>query len=195
MKKSMLVLFAALFLIAALTACGEGENQDVETVDLACCATGIAVRPTALLGANSATYVSDDFIMTLNSDKLNYRRRDTIRIWGTLEYVGENETIKISHGCPFMVFSLTGNGFDLYGFQFHISTSSVLERGMVYRFDYQKTVSWDPRAPDAEFWENFANEPDLRLPRGEYTVTLTGSFSHSRKSSDDMIAELTITVR
>ena len=166
----------------------------LEIVDLGCCATNIVVRETPLLGINSVTYKSDDFIMTLNSDRKVYAATDVINIWATLEYIGDYDAVEIWHGCPFMVFSISDGGrFNLGGITFDILDSSVLQRGRAYHFDYQKSGAWDGDAPDAEFWENFFREPDLMLPEGEYTIILRGSFKVLNRESG-LVAELPITV-
>lgn len=186
--------------VDAVTSIGEGNNT--ETVDLGCCVTGIVVRETALLGANSVTQANNDFIMTLNSDKLTYNTTDIIRIWGTLEYVGDNDTIEIWSGCPFMLFSISGGhdidfGGVLGGATVDVLVSSVLERGRVYHFDYQKSGGWSTDDPNAEYWENFFGEEDLLLPVGEYTITLNGGFSLSERilgSESGLSTELRIVV-
>ena len=73
---------------------------------------------------------------------------------------------------------------------------TVLEKGVVYHFDYQKNVSWDADAPEASFWENFAYEKDLLLPAGEYTVILDGAFTLDRtgKNHSELLCELNILV-
>jgi len=84
-------------------------------VDLGCCVKNTMVRETALLGSNTITHNNNGFIMTLNSDKKVYKTTDIINIWGTLEYIGDNDFIEIWHGCPFMLFSISdGNKFDYW---------------------------------------------------------------------------------
>jgi hypothetical protein len=157
------------------------------------------VQPTATIGANSVTQITDNFIITLNSDKEIYTAADIIHIWGTLEYIGETDTIEIWHSCPFMLFSISdGNDFNIYGMTVDILASSVLQRGRVYHFEYQKSGGWSASDPDAEFWENFFNDPDLRLPAGEYTITLHGGFGLAERipdSSSGLMVSLTITVK
>jgi hypothetical protein len=167
-------------------------------VNLGCCVRNIMVQPTAIIGANSVTQTTDNFVMTLNSDKGIYTTSDIINIWGTLEYIGESDTIEIWHGCPFMLFSISdGNDFNIEGWVVDILASSVLQRGRVYHFEYQKSGFWSADDPDAEFWENFFNEPDLKLPPGEYTITLHGGFGFTERISDSpsgLAVSLTITV-
>jgi len=178
------------------------EYQGVDRVELGCCMTNIAVRDTAVIGANSAIHSNNDFIMTLNSDKHVYSTTDIIKLWGTLEYVGGDDTITIYSSCPFMLFSITGG----YDFDFgrvmgtitaDLLVESVLESGRVYHFDYQKTGGWSLDDPDAKYWELFFSEEDLLLPVGEYSIILIGGFSLSERiigSESGLRVELTIVV-
>ena len=213
MKKLAILLTIALLL--TLAGCDspieeiepqpQGEADvlsSLETVDLGCCVTDIGISETVVLGANSVIYVYNDFIMTLNSDRHIYSTADVIRIWGTLEYVGDYDSIEIWHGCPFMIFSISGGdefdfGMALGGAVIDILASSVLERGIVYHFAYQKSGGWSADDPHAEFWEAFFSEPDLLLPAGEYTIVLSGGFSLSERvlgSESGLRAELNIRV-
>jgi len=192
-----------LFLTAQERLLENGGNLDAERVDLGCCVTEIAVRDTALLGENSVTYTSDDFVMTLNSDRYTYSATDIIIIWGTLEYVGDNDTIEIWHGCPFMLFRTEGGkeidfGSVMGTFTASVLVSSVLEKGRVYHFDHQKSGGWGADDPNAEYWANFFSTKDLFLPEGEYTITLRGAFGlteRTQESASGLIAELRIEVK
>ena len=212
MKKLFTLLAAVLFLALTLAGCGNagtGDDSETaprretiifsgwETVDLGCCATNIPVRETALLGANSVTHAYNDFVMTINADSHTYSTADIINIWGTLEYVGDNDTIQIDHGCPFMYFTISGGDeieFDLDVIVVAVLISSVLEQGRVYHFEFQKNGAWDADDPNAAFWESFFDEEDLILPAGEYTIALHGGFSVPGGSDSGLRAELTITV-
>jgi len=174
-------------------------SQDAEIVDLGCCVKDVEVRESARIGANSVTHINNDFIMTLNSNKHTYSTDDTIKIWGTLEYVGDNNTVRIWHSCPFMAFTIAGGKFGLGmgGFSFLILTSSVLESRRVYHFEYQKNGVWNDDDPNAKYWEDFVSEEDLFLPAGEYTITLSGDFGLSERVSENesgLKAELGIVV-
>jgi len=177
------------------------ENS-IERVDIGCCDTDIEVRETALIGANTATHENNDFIMTLNSDKRMYSTNELITIWGTLEYTGDDDEIEIWSGCPLMSFQIAGgNEHDfsasMGGLTVDILISSVLERGKVYHFDFQKSGGWNESDEDVEFWENFFSEEDLFLPEGEYTITLIGGFGLTERVSDnpsDLRTEINIVV-
>jgi len=178
------------------------EYQNAERVDLGCCVTDIVVLKQALVGVNSATHVNNDFIMTLNTDSHIYSPTDVIRIWGTLEYTGDNNSVEIWHSCPFMIFSIAGGneldfGSVMSGFRVDILVTSVLKKDGVYHFEYQKSGGWSADDPNVEYWENFFNEKDLVLPVGEYTITLNGDFGFSERVTDSasgLSAELSFVV-
>jgi hypothetical protein len=129
---------------------------------------------------------TDVFELNLFSDKEVYKTTDAIQIWATLEYVGDYDTIKIWHSLPYILFLITdGDGFNIGGIQMSVLTSSILEKGEIYHFDFQKSGAWDSCDPDASFWEAFFNETDLFLPAGEYTITVKGDFYLTDKVEGD----------
>ena len=176
--------------------------KEAKRVDLGCCVVEVAVRDTPLIGANSVKHITSDFVMTLNAEGHTFNTSDAIRIWGTLEYIGENDVIEIWRGCPFMLFSIGGGGkIDftdiVVGYQFLLQTSSVLERGRVYHFEFQKSGGWSQEDPNAEFWENFFAQEDLVLPAGEYVIALRGEFrltKNTPEGASGLFAELKISV-
>jgi hypothetical protein len=174
-------------------------KQDAEIVDLGCHVTGIAVRDAAIIGPNTVFHTNNDFIMTLNSDKHTYDSTDIIKIWGTLEYVGDDDAITIYSSCPFMLFSIAGGDFGsgMGASAADVLVTSVLERGRVYHFEYQKSGGWSADDPNAENWERFFSESDLLLPAGEYTFTLSGGFSMSDRiigSESKLLCDLRIVI-
>jgi len=221
MKNVLLIFALSIFAFTLFTGCGDLFSRDIydapddspainlhltqdeKRVDLGCCVNNILIRDTALIGNNSISVTANDFIMTLNSDKNFYSPTDIINIWGTLEYIGDKNAIEIWSGCPFMQFSISG-GFDEYdfnsalgGFQVDVLVSSTIEKGKVYHFEYIKSGGWDGDSPEAAFWTNFFNEKDLMLPKGEYTITLTGAFGFTEnvvKSDVGLKTEFIITV-
>ena len=202
-KTSMLVL--ALCLVIPFAARMGGMRQGEKIVDLGCCITGIVARRTPLLGENTAAHANNGFVLTLNSDRHVYSTTDAINIWAALEYTGSRRGTKIWHDCPFMIFSISGGdgiwfGGIFFGFRFHCQATSVLERGRVYHFDYQKGGIMFPEDPGIEYWNHFFDEGELLLPPGEYTITVLGNFYLSDwvdwadRDKSGLMAEITIVV-
>lgn len=149
--------------------------------------------------ANSVSLTRNDFEMNFFSDKKIYKSTDKIKIWATLKYVGNKDTIRIWHSIPYIIFSITdGKEFNTETSVYTILTSTVLEQGKVYHFNYQKSGGWSKDSPNATFWENFYKEKDLHLPVGEYTVTVRGAFSLTEnivESNSELLCKLKIEVK
>jgi len=136
------------------------------------------------------------FEMRLFSDKKEYRTNEKIRLWATLEYIGNKDSIQIWHGGGFMLFYITdGEDFNLEPIITLPLLSTTLERGRVYAFDYYKSGGWGTDDPKADFWEQFFKEQDLFLPQGNYTITLRGAFSLTPTGRDiDLTCKINIIV-
>ncbi|MCL2507887.1 MAG: hypothetical protein FWF05_01785 [Oscillospiraceae bacterium] len=141
---------------------------------------------------------SNDFEMLLFSDKQVYKTTDAIQIWATLEYKGGGPAVKIWHGKPYIVFSITdGKDFNAEGMVLTLLISTVLKKGKVYRFDYKKSGGYGEDDLDADFWKSFYAEKNLFLPVGEYTVSVSGAFSLTETVTDShsgLLCELKIKV-
>ena len=141
---------------------------------------GCSTKDGKLVAGNSTNCNSGDFEMNLYSDKKEYNVNDKINIWGTIKYVGEQSSITIYSGEPFMVFSITnGKNFNSMGTALTILKTTTLVKDKLYHYDYVKSGGFDADAPDADFWEKFYKEKDLYLPADEYTIILKGDFSLS----------------
>ena len=153
MKKWFAILLA---LVLGLSACGEGNTAEPEVP-----------------GVGKA----NGFELRLYTDKESYTTREEIRIWATLEYKGEADTVTIWHGRPYITFSISdGKDFQTGGMVSTILNSTTLERGVVYQFDYVKSGAYGEDDPDADFWREFYQTETLKLPAGTYTVTVNGDF-------------------
>lgn len=134
----------------------------------------------------SSTCTANDFVLKLFADKASYTTDETIQIRATLEYAGEKDTFTIWHGLPYISFSLTdGADFNVNGMILTVLTSTDLNKGQIYEFDYVKSGGFSADDPNAEFWEKFYQEEDLKLPAGTYTVSVRGAFSLSEDVVND----------
>ncbi|MBQ8238305.1 MAG: M56 family metallopeptidase [Oscillospiraceae bacterium] len=125
----------------------------------------------------SSSAMANGFEIKLYADQDTYTTDDEIKIWATLEYQGAGDTITIWHGDPYLTFSLSDGGdFNSGGLVHDILTSTTLQKGEVYRFEYAKSGGYSVNDSDADFWESFYQDPQLHLPAGTYTVSVNGLF-------------------
>jgi hypothetical protein len=117
-------------------------------------------------------------------DKLEFSTEEKIDFLATLEYIGEEETIKIQHGIPYIDFLISdGKDFNIGGTVLTVLAVSTLNNGEIYAFPYKKSGGYSEDQPDAQFWREFFSQKDLYLPAGSYTVTLRPSFDIQLPSS------------
>ena len=123
----------------------------------------------------------NDFELNIFSDAKVYADTDIIKIWATFEYTGNENAVTIWHGDPYIMFSVTdGKDFNTDGAAFDILDKTILEKGVIYHYDYFKSGGYGANDSDADFWRNFYSEKDLLLPAGEYIITVSAGFSTDR---------------
>lgn len=131
-----------------------------------------------------------DFEMSLYSDKKVYKTDESIKIWTTLKYIGNKDKITIWHAGSansdtyFNYFITDGKDFNLHSVTNSMLKSTILDKNVLYYYNYQKSGGWDVDGSDANFWENFFNEKKLYLPIGEYTITASSGFGLSDSPQD-----------
>lgn len=125
-------------------------------------------------------FVNEDelFRLILFIDKLKYKSNEKIDLFSTLEYTGLEKNITISHGLPYINYSISdGKDFNVRGVTATILTHTTLDKGKVYTFPYFKSGAFSEDDPDADFWRTFYSEKDLYLPPGNYTLAVYCNFS------------------
>ena len=170
--KIMRMCILAFVCLLILSGCQGPQNQGQMEPDGA---GGTASENTA--SQIEAETTENDFCLTLYADNSAYSTDDAIQIWATLEYVGGDNSVTIWHGDPYIVFSITdGADFHVSGLVHDSLTSTILQKGQLYHFDYVKSGGYETLAPDADFWREFYHEEELKLPAGTYTVSVDGAF-------------------
>ena len=168
--KSMKISVLLLAFLLTLVGCQNPQDKEqIDTDETECMESATTQIETET--------TENDFSLKFHADNSVYSTDEAIKIWATLEYVGDENSVTIWHGDPYIVFSITdGADFYISDFIHDILTSTVLEKGEQYRFDYVKSGGWDTEGPDADFWENFFQEEELKLPAGTYTISVDGEF-------------------
>lgn len=125
------------------------------------------------------------FELKIYSDKQVYKTSDTIKVWSTLEYIGDKSEIKIWHGEPYIIYNITdGKDFNIDGLRHTILKSTILKKGELYRYDYIKSGGYSNDDPKASYWKKFFEEKDLYLPEGEYIIKAYCDFSLTESGID-----------
>lgn len=142
---------------------------------------------------------SNIFLLNLYSDKQVYKLTDKIKIWATLKYIGENEDLKIWHVEPYISFYISdGKEFNIGGIVNTIITSNTLHKGRTYKFEYVKNGGYNSNKKDIDYWKKFYKEKELYLPKGTYTINVSGVFSvneNLNKGKVNLIKEKKIIVK
>lgn len=138
------------------------------------------------------------FQMELHSDKQTYKTTDEIKIWATLKYIGTNDQIRIWHGEPYISFYISdGKNLNIGGIVNTVLTSTILEKGKLYKFDYAKNGGYSNDDPNADFLKKFYEGKNLFLPVGNYIIKAGGAFSlteNPTKNPNTLSKELKIQV-
>lgn len=143
------------------------------------CTTPAATQKTTIVD------LKNDFCLTVFSDKPTYRSNEPIKIWATLKYIGSKDQVDIWHPEPYVSFSITdGKDFNMDAVYATVLGKTTLEKDKEYRFDFQKSGSYEPTASKSSFWKEFYNEKELYLPTGTYTIKVKGEFSLSMRDQN-----------
>jgi hypothetical protein len=153
----------------------------------------------ALIGSQRTDMVNDSvFELQINTDKEEYTAADAISCHATLEYVGGADSITISSSDPLVYFTIKGGIFKGDYAVNDVLKSTTLYKGEPLRFDFVKSGGYSEDDRNAAFWKSWFEDPELKLPAGEYTIsaTVTGHFEGSDPSEPayTMTASKNITV-
>ena len=110
-------------------------------------------------------------------DKLEYDEDEEIEVYSTIEYIGENDSVKIWSGEPYFHHRIhDGSKFINSDIVLNVLKETVLKKGEVYTIPFSKSGGFTQEDPDIEFWEQYFSEEALKLPAGDYTFTAVTDF-------------------
>jgi len=143
---------------------------------------------------NNIKYKTNKYISYENNDGLFkvtlfiedgvHTSKKHIDIFSTIEYVGNDDSIKIWHGLPYFNYTIfDGEHYYSEGITETILTHTVLKKGQVYTKPFSKSGGWSNNDPDAEYWESYYMDKELKLPPGKYTLVAYCDFG---LSEDDL---------
>lgn len=120
-----------------------------------------------------------DFVFRLFTEKAEYQEGEDVKLYGEIEYIGENSEVTIHHSSSAILFPMEEKIRD-YSIWFgvdDIGLATTLKKGEPYREDYQKSGGYsldqDPQEY-IDFIRDFVSRKGL--PTGFYVVTASTDF-------------------
>jgi hypothetical protein len=152
---------------------------------------------------NIATGVTEAgvFDLTIDADKSEYRTGEPIQIDAVLQYDGGQPSVELS-GAGSLV-----NGFGIKQLDGPLVMGlgwdepcirHELQRREPLQVPYQKSAGWSEEDPNAAFYRDWAQDPELRLPAGTWLVTAYSEFAVGSDCAGPIVslrASLLIVVR
>ncbi|MBN2605141.1 MAG: hypothetical protein JXR62_04870 [Bacilli bacterium] len=158
-RKTYLILM--LFLFLTLSSCQKEE----------------AIPTIIREGRQVAESFDDNFIIILYSEKDSYSNLEEVNLWGTIQYIGSEDSIDIYSGEPYAGFDVESEGVMFISFfRLTLLKTTTLNKGEVYEFPLRKSGGFSEDAEDADFWRDFYTEERMLFPIGEYQVTFYTDF-------------------
>jgi hypothetical protein len=155
-----------------------------------------SVRPRAL----AETRIGD-FILSISSPKSVWQTNETIEVTAALTYVGEGADMTIGQGIPPIGIELTSasaTGPRLVPIQLQpcvqYPVSAVAPLSQAFRKGVPMTQDGRPVEDAEPFDRAFLDDPDLRLPPGDWLFTAMTQFDE-RGCGDDYELEAAIVLR
>ena len=156
-----LIMLIMLFIVLSLSAC---EEEEIEP---------IIIRE----GRQVAESFDDSFRIILYSEKDIYSDIEEVIIWGTIEYIGLEDSIDIHSGAPYMGFDVESEGVPfIQNLVLTLLMTTTLEKGEVHEFPLTKSGGFSEDDEDADFWREFYTEERMIFPKGEYQLTFSTGF-------------------
>ena len=156
-----LIILIMLFIVVSLSACEKEEIAPIITRE----------------GRQVAESFDDNFRIILYSEKDIYSDTEEINIWGSLEYIGPEDSIDIHSGEPYIGFDVESEGVPfIQNIIFTILKTTTLEKGVVHEFPLRKSGGFSENDEDADFWREFYTEERMLFPKGEYQLTFSTGF-------------------
>lgn len=155
------VTLLMIFIVISLTACEKEESAPIITTK----------------GSQVVESIDDNFRIILYSEKDTYSETEEVNIWGTIEYIGTEDSIDIYSGIPYMGFDVESEGVAfIQNIVATVLMTTTLEKGVVNEFPLVKTGGFSEDDEDADFWRDFYNEERMLFPKGEYQLVFSTGF-------------------
>lgn len=132
-------------------------------------------------GSSTAVGGPNTFELSLTSDKLEYATNEPIELEIGLRYEGTRETLEYDdHRGPRLQIEQLDGRLEMATTHVNlvcgVDGPMTLRNGERFDLPYYKQVTYSEVDPDAEFYEWYFSDPQLRLPRGRYHLMVDLSF-------------------
>lgn len=119
------------------------------------------------------------FHLTIESDRARYAADEPIAVAATLRYVGSDDRTRVtSSGGGLVAFAIEqlDGPIDMAPARTADCANYLYTRGDVEELPFQKSGGFSDEDPLADFWRDFFEDPELRLPAGEYRISAQGIY-------------------
>jgi hypothetical protein len=160
-------IFTVIILVLLLASCASKDDVDNSTSQL----DDYEVFKTR------AEVTKDDFIYRLVTEKGEYHKNDTIRIYAELEYIGDNDKVTIYHSASPFYFHMVEKtrNYEIHYPMDQPLLSSTLIKGKPLRQEYNRSGGYDSEGPEeyVSFMKEFLKNG---FPSGYYVMTGLADF-------------------
>jgi len=159
MRRFYLVLM--LVIVITLSACSNDQSNKVVLRE----------------GRQVAETTDEYFKMVLYSENDVYEKTEEVDIWGTIEYIGEEDSIDIHSGSPYYGFTVESEGVRfITNNVLTLLQTTTLDKGVIYEFPLLKFGGYSEDDENADFWRNFYSEEKMLFPIGVYNLVFSTEF-------------------
>lgn len=157
MKKNLIIYILIICTVLTISSCTTKHNTEQTPI--------------------SNTESNEFFTLTIHADSSNYNKDTPVVCYATLKYIG-SDPITVYHSDPLAVFILEDNKyFSDGGIRQDVLINTTFEPDEEIVLEFQKNGGWSADDPNASFYEEFYNEKDLILPKGEFKLSANLQYS------------------
>jgi hypothetical protein len=130
--------------------------------------------PTATTASVNAKAVDQGFVLETSIPRATWAAGEAIPVTTTFTWTGADpqKTVWTFGGGPvtFELKQLDGSLFAMGAVHDAACAAKTFSRGVATPIPFQKTAAWQGDDPNASFYEQFAQDPLLRLPAGHFQL-------------------------
>gem|GEM_PF-674846 len=144
-----------------------------------------------ILDYNVFTTEDENFLVKTYINKLEFKEKEEISMYSTIEYIGEKDSITIWSGEPYFHYEIyDGKEYFSEGMTQDILKQTVLNKGEIYTIPFSKSGGYSEEDPKADFWKQYYSEKELKLPKGKYFFTAYTDFSLNKEQVENIMLKI-----